>query len=200
MKYLINFFIVVWFTAFGLQTNAQISNLVVNGSTTHFTMVSGDVISWSYDLPVGGLAMIQIWIDVNSNQTIQPDVDVLWTAFTQTDGQGNDDGPPDMDGQVNGQIIFSMNLGLAPANYVLSFSNNNSTAAIPGTVTPLSSPSFTISGTVTVPPGKSAEYLLINFEAQGENSSVPFWSAITDINGNFAVQMNSDTSGNPWRL
>lgn len=200
MKNLIRFFMITIFTFFSTQLEAQISNLVINGSTTHFTMASGDAISWSYNLPVGGTASIQIWIDVNNNQTIQPDTDVIWIAFSQTDGQSGIDGPPDMDGQVNGQITFSSPVGLAPADYVLSFSNNNSTATISGTVTPLLSPAFTISGTVTVPPGKSAQYLIMNLEAHGENSNGGFWTAITDINGNFTIYMNSDTTGNPWRL
>lgn len=178
---------------------AQISNLVVNGSSTHFTMMSGNEISWSYNLPVGGAAILALWIDVNTNQIIDPSLDVLWQAFYQVDGQSGFNGPPDLDGEVNGQIVFAQPVGLAPAEYIMSFTNNGSTVTIPGTVTPLASPVFNISGNIMVPVGQSAQYLIVNLESSGDNGG-GFWTAITDASGNFSVHMNADTSGNPWRL
>lgn len=194
------FIVVFVFLIVAQPLKAQINNLVINGSSTHFTMMSGDLISWSYDLPVGGTANIEIWLDVNGNHILEPSTDVIWHAFSQTDGQFNNYGPPDMDGEVNGHIIFEANVGLAPTEYILLFTNNNATVSISGTVTPLISPALTISGTITVPPGKSAQYLVLNLEADGENNNGGFWTAISDINGYFEIQMNSDTTGNPWRL
>ena len=104
-----------------------------------------------------------------------------------------------MDSTVNGHIIFAQDVGLAPAEYVMSFSNNNSAVTIPGNVTPMTSPVFTISGSVTVPAGQSAQYLVINLENSGQDNS-KFWTAMTDVSGNFSVQMDADTSGNPWKL
>jgi hypothetical protein len=162
-------------------------------------MASGDEISWSYNLPVGGTAILEIWIDVNGNTFIEPLTDVMWQTFYQIDGQNNYNGPPDTDGLVNGQITFAQPVGLAPGEYIMSFNNNNTPITIPGTITPMTSPVFTISGNVTVPAGKSAQYLVIsleNYSQQGDK----FWNAITDASGNFTVQMDADTLGNPWRL
>jgi hypothetical protein len=157
-------------------------------------MVSGDTIDWSYNLPVGGTAIAQIWIDVNSNTIIDPATDVLWQAFTQTDGQQGNSGPPDLDGSVDGHISFKQNVGLAPANYIMSFKNNDAGLDIYGTVTPLVSPTFIISGTIT--PGMANVVLAL--ESNLDDGT--FWNGISDANGNFAIQMNSDTTGNPWSL
>ena len=177
----------------------QISSLLVNGSSTYFSMESGGQLSWSYDLPIGGTATLAIWIDANGNSTLEPGTDVMWQSFYQIDGRDDLNGPPDMDGQVNGQIIFEMEVGLAPARYIMSFSNNSSTVSIPGIVSPLTSPVFTISGNVAVPLGQSAQYITIALENHSQNGG-KFWNAITDASGNFSVQMDADTSGNPWKL
>ncbi len=197
MKAFLRFLFLMSFFVLSSKVFGQVSNLLVNGSSTHFTMQSGSEISWSYDLPVGGTALLEIWIDVNSNTFIEPLTDVLWQSFYQIDGQQSHDGPPDMDGLANGQIVFSQPVGLASGEYIMSFSNNNSTVTIPGTVTPMTSPAFIISGNVTVPPGKSAQYLALSLNSENGDK---FWNAITDINGNFSVLMDADTSGNPWRL
>lgn len=181
------------------STFSQITNLTVNGSSSHFTMASGDEINWSFNLPVGDMALLEIWIDVNANTVIDPSTDVLWQSFYQADGQEGYDGPPDMDGLANGQIIFGMPVGLAPSEYIMVFSNNGSSVAISGTVSPLASPVFTVSGIITVPSGKSAQYLAVSLEGSGDGGG-KFWGAITDAMGNFVVQMDGDTSGNPWRL
>jgi hypothetical protein len=199
MNTLLRFVFLMCVFVFSSNVKGQISNLVVNGSSTYFTMSSGSEISWRYNLPVGDTATLAFWIDVNGNATIDPVTDVLWQSFYQIDGQNNYKGPPDMDDSVNGQIRFAMPIGLAPAEYIMSFTNNNSTATIPGTITPLLSPVFTISGTVTVPPGKSAQYLVLNLENNDDNGG-KFWCAITDASGNFSMHMDSDTSGNPWSL
>jgi hypothetical protein len=101
-----------------------------------------------------------------------------------------------MDDSINGRIRFAQEVGLAPTKYIMTFSNNSLMVTIPGTVTPMLSPVFTISGNITVPAGQSAQYLVVSLD----NDSDRFWDAITDLNGNYSVQMNADTSGNPWRL
>ncbi|MCL4540312.1 MAG: T9SS type A sorting domain-containing protein [Bacteroidetes bacterium] len=181
------------------KSSAQLSNLTVNGSATSFTMTSGDNVSWSYNIPTGGTATIQIWYDVNGNGTIDPGTDVLWQAFTQTDGDtvGNS-GPPDMDGQANGAILVNMPVGLAPGKYVLSFSQGGVTEKVAGTVNPLASPAQTISGKVIVPSGKSAQYIFVEVH-RSQQYQPNFWDGVTDANGNYTVAMTSDTAGNPWR-
>jgi len=194
MKNFTKIFCLVCFCFLSSTLFAQVTNLTVNGSSTNFSMASGDTIDWSYNLPIGGTAIAQIWIDVNSNTTIEPATDVLWQAFTQTDGQQGNNGPPDLDGAVDGHISFAMNIGLAPAQYIMSFKNNNVGLEVYGTVTPLSSPVYTISGSIS--PAK--ENVVVSLENNDDNGT--FWNGISDASGNFVIKMGSDTTGNPWRL
>ena len=127
MKSLVRFLFLIFVFAFSSNMQGQITNLLVNGSSTHFTLMSGGEMSWSYNLPVGESALLEIWIDVNANSILEPATDILWQAFYQMDGQEGNNGPPDMDGLVNGQITFGMPIGLAPAEYIITFSNNSST-------------------------------------------------------------------------
>ena len=72
MKAFLRFLFLMSFFVLSSKVFGQISNLLVNGSSTQFTMSPGSEISWSYDLPVGGTALLEIWIDVNSNTFIEP--------------------------------------------------------------------------------------------------------------------------------
>jgi hypothetical protein len=192
MKYFVSIFSLTLILSTGLF--AQVTNLTVNSSSTTFTMASGDMISWSYNLPVGGTADIQIWIDTDQNNLLDENTDVLWQAFTQTDGAQGNNGPPDIDGTVNGSISFGMAIGLAPAHYIMSFKNNNVGQTVIGIVTPLASPTFTISGSIT----PAQANVVFNLSTNADNGT--FWLGISDASGNFQIKMGADTSGNPWRL
>src|SRR5664280_2333722 len=142
---------------FSLNSYSQITNLIVNGQTSNSTMASGDQLSWSFDVPnAGDTTLVVIWIDADQNGILNPSVDVVWTFFNQVDGDPNGQGgPPDLDGSANGHVSFQQNLGLAPAHYIMTFENHNITKSMATTVTSLASPTFTISGTVSVPSGVS---------------------------------------------
>src|SRR5450759_155378 len=132
----------------GYHAEAQVTNLTVNGMSSNFTFVQGAVLTWEYNLPVGGTANGEIWIDINGNGVIDPLIDKsVFGVFPQTDGQSGTNGPGDMDSTVNGHIILAVpDFGLAPAKYVFRFTNNGVGQSIAGTVTPLVSPTFTVSG------------------------------------------------------
>ena len=183
-----------------LTAYSQVTNLVVNGQTSNFTMASGDQISWAYNVPnPGDSTLIEIWVDADQNGILNPAVDVLWNCMVQIDGDTKgQNGVPDMDGLANGYVSIQANVGLAPAHYIMVFKNHNNYKYIAGTVTNLVSPVFTISGTVTVPSGFSKQNIMLSLGTSGKNGT--FWNALTDINGNFSIKMNSDTSGNPWYL
>jgi hypothetical protein len=162
-------------------------------------MVSGDQIQWEYNLPVGGTALCEFWYDVNGNGIVEPGTDRMFASFFQIDGGVTENGPPDLDGLANGHIIFHQPVGIAPGKYVLRFSNNGTGQQIAGTVLHLASPAHLISGRVTTPFGKSPQYIFV--ELHRKNSGSPeFWDAVTDVNGDFTIEMNADTAGNPWRL
>ena len=198
MRYLSLLFVL--FFLLSITANSQVTNLLVNGQTSNFTMASGDLFGWSFDVPhPGDTTLVAIWIDADQNGILNPSVDVVWTFFNQIDGDPNgQSGPPDMDGLANGHVVFHQNLGLAPAHYIMVFTNHNNSQSIAGTVTNLASPTFTISGTVTLPNVFSKANIMLSLGTSGKNST--FWNALTDINGNFSIKTNSDTSGNPHNL
>ncbi|HLB00313.1 MAG TPA: hypothetical protein VJO14_02910, partial [Bacteroidota bacterium] len=179
---------------------SQVTNLIVNGSSTNFTMTSGDVVSWSYNLPAGEAAIGEIWIDLNTNQAIDPGTDRRLLSFTETDGDTiGYNGPPDMDGLVNGAIQLTMPVGLAPQAYVLKFSNNGVGQSVWGSVDPLASPAYTISGTVSGPVGADLQYIMVEASSSGDGTGA-FWQGLTDSSGQYTIEMDSDTSGNPWEV
>jgi photosystem II stability/assembly factor-like uncharacterized protein len=166
---------------FGYVANAQVTNLTVNGVSSNFTMVQGDTLKWEYNLPVGGSAEGELWIDLNGNGVIDPASDKqLFGTFTQTDGQSGD--PGDMDGLVNGHILFAMgNFGIAQS--------------VAGTVTALPSPTYTVSGVVAVPSGISGQNIYVS--AQGKNGQ---WGALTDATGNYTINFNAAAGGLQWNI
>lgn len=179
---------------FSARLSAQVTNLTVNGVSSNFTMVQGDSLKWEYNLPVGGTAECEIWIDLNGNGIIDPASDKqLFGTFTQTDGVYNGDkGPGDMDSLANGQCYFAMaNFGFAPAKYILRFTNNGVGQSITGTVTAMPSPAFTVSGKITPPPGINAQNILV--QTGGNNG--PGWMALTDVGGNYIINFNASVSG-----
>ncbi len=203
MKYVSILLFVMLIIMFGSTGNAQVTNLQVNGTSSNFTMASGGTITWSYDVPNGATATGHIWYDVNQNGVIDPLVDATRFIFTQTDGDTNDNGgPPDIDGTVNGQVLFSTQVGLAPGKYIMEFTQNSVSASIVGTVTPLVSPSHLISGTVTPPEGKSPKNIFVTLDVRSDSGggNNTFWDGITDSAGNYTIQMDADTAGNPWRI
>jgi hypothetical protein len=198
MKYKLLLLMTIFLVFLTRTSSAQITNLRVNGSATSFTITSGDTITWSYNVPIGATATVQVWYDVNGNGIIDPSTDVLWQFFTQTDGDTiGGSGPPDMDGTANGTIFMKSPVGLAPGKYVMKFSQGGVTATITGTVNKLASPAEIVSGKVTVPSGKSAANIFVEIHPTRHNQG-NFWDGITDANGNYSIEMTADTAGNPW--
>ncbi len=204
MKKIIFYFLIISIVIFfHSQCNAQVTNLTVNGATPgqHFTMESGGEMNWQYNVPLpGDTAFIEIWLDLNNSGIIDSSVDKIWQRFYQIDGDTvGDNGPPDLDGIANGSVFLNILLGLAPADYILKVENNGIGQAVAGTVTPLTDVAYTISGKVTVPAGIDPSN--ISVELNRSDEFMPFfWDALTDAQGNFAIRMTSDTTGNPWEL
>ncbi len=187
----------------GYQASSQVTNLKVNGVSSNFTMVQGDSLKWEYNLPVGGTAIGQIWIDLNGNGVIDTATDKLMfgQSFTETDGQSNNqNGPGDMDSTVNGHIYFALgNDGLAPAHYILRFTNNGVGQSVAGTMTALPSPAFTISGKITPPPSVSALNIVVGAQ-QNQNGGGIGWWALTDASGNYTINFNASAGGIQWDI
>ena len=192
------FFLVLLSFFFTQFTHAQVTNLKVNGVSSNFNLASGDLFNWIFNIPVGSTTVGEVYYDVNQNSIID-NGDIVYAQFNLTDGSSGDNGPGDGDGLVNGVITMpSSKIGLAPGKYILKFTENGSSAVITGTVTPMVSPAYTISGKVTVPAPLLPANCIIEMRRNG--GSPNFWDAVTDANGNYSIQMNSDTAGNPWQI
>ena len=179
--------------------NAQVTNLTVNGVSSNFIMAQGDSIVWEFNLPVGGSAEGEIWIDLNADGVINPASDKkLYGDFIQTDGQSNgENGPGDLDGLVNGHIIYGgSKVGFAPAKYIFKFSNNGVSQSIVGTIAAMPSPAYTVSGVVTVP-GGSAQNILVQANADIKNAQ---WTALTDANGSYTINFPASAGGLQWKI
>lgn len=200
MKHLFLLSSAVCLLFFAANSRAQVTNLLVDSSATSFTMTSGDVVTWSCNVPTGATVLIQIWCDVNGNGKVDSATDVLFETVPQTDGDTTGhNGPPDMDGKKNGAIVLAMPVGLAPGKYVMVFSEGGTSESVAGTVNPLPSPVHTISGTVTVPAGKSSANIFVE-ASRGQQYQPNFWDGVTNSNGQYEIQMTSDTAGNPWQV
>lgn len=204
MKKLFYFFLLLFIGLFFTnQSQAQVTNLVVNGTSpgSTFTMESGGAMSWSFDVPnPGDTGFVEIWLDLNNSGTIDSG-DKIWQQFGHIDGdtQGNN-GPPDTDGQANGTVTLTgFKLGLAPASYVMKVTNNGTGQEVAGTVTRLTNVAFTISGKVTVPNGVDPQNVTVEL-SRNEQYMPFFWDGLTDAQGNYTIEMTGDTTGNPWDL
>jgi Secretion system C-terminal sorting domain len=198
MKNFLRVFSTIFLFCVPYFASAQVTNLKVDNVSSNFSMTSGDTIKWEYNCPVGASVLLEVWYDVNGNGTIDPGTDVEYGEFTQTDGASGHNGPGDLDGSVNGHIIFYQRVGIAPGSYVLRFTNGGSSVTEAGTILPLASPAHTISGHVTPPLGKSAQNIDVQID-RSQNSGEPnSWDAMTDAFGNYQIAMNADTAGNPW--
>ncbi|MFI5252255.1 MAG: T9SS type A sorting domain-containing protein [Bacteroidota bacterium] len=199
MKILLPLIIILAVISTLTPANAQISNLKVVGVSANFTVASGDSFYWSYDLPVGGTANLEIWYDVNANGVIDPGTDFIFASFTQTDGQSGDKGPGDMDGLVNGHIWFGQKIGIPAGKYIFKVSNSGVSQQVAGTVNPVVNPVYQFSGHVSVPNGYQKQWIVIEVRSNSNGDKV-FWDGFTDASGNYLIKMNSDTAGNPWRI
>ncbi len=186
----------------GSSAKAQVTNLKINGFSSNFTVVQGDSLKWEYDLPVGGTATGEIWIDLNGNGVIDPTIDKsMFGNFTQTDGQVNgNNGPGDMDSLVNGKCLLAIaNNGQAPAKYIVRFSNNGVGQSVAGTITALPLPTYTVSGKVTPPAAASALNILVGAQENRNGGGVGWW-ALTDVSGNYHINFNASAGGVQWRI
>ena len=201
MKNLTWLLLIALFVCFLYQASAQVTNLNVNGFSANFTIAQGDSLIWEYNLPVGGTANGEIWIDLNGNGIIDSTTDkLMFGSFTQTDGQNGDKGPGDMDSLVNGHIYFALgNDGVAPAKYVLRFTNGGIAQSVAGTVTALPSPTYTVSGKVTPPASVSGLNILVGAQ-EHQNGGGTGWWALTDASGNYTINFNASAGGVQWGI
>ena len=180
--------------------------LSVNGDTTNSVAVQGDSIGWGANCEVGATIAWQIWYDADSNETTGEPGDKILLAFTTTDGDTTGEGgPSDVNPIPDGWYLSPiMILGFAPGHYVFVGSDmTDATSAEKAfSVTPMTSPTNMFTGTVTIEGVTSPDPQLsvIYIQAETEDAGFQIWSALTDENGYYEIQMTDDATGLPFRI
>ena len=180
----------------------EFGNLLINGLAANVQARQGEPFTWQFNLPVGSTANMEIWVDTDTNSVLDPAIDFSLIQFTQTDGQPEGNGPPDMDGLVNGRVWVSMKNGLAPGRYFMRVFQAGLADTVDFQVLPLLNPAFSVFGRVTGENGTGVPWVLIQAEPQVPSQLPVFWQAMTDSSGNYVVDLDSSAAGvpNPWRV
>lgn len=179
---------------------AQVTAVTINNLASGATIEQGGIVSWKITLPVGATSQNQIWLDVNSNEAVDVGTDKMLFSFQQIDGASAGDGPGDMDGSINGFITTTVPLGLAPADWIFEAKHNDVGMTASFTITPLSDPAYTVSGTVTGP-GDVSNIILQANAAEGGDGPGEFWQGITNGSGAYTISIGADpTTSNPWQV
>lgn len=186
-----------------LPAASQPLSLTINGLPEGAVITSGEAIGWSVTVPTGTAIMGEIWVDVNQNGIVDPATDRATFIFEMQDGQPGYDVPGDSDEMANGTITFApFSAGLAPAHWLMVVRNDGSSDTASFVVQPLTSPVASIVGQVSAPVGVDRSFILVEADPEMSNGGMGvFWHALTDVNGNFTIQMGgSPGTLNPWRV
>ncbi len=196
MKRIFTFAFLFTIILFAVSTQAQITNLKVNGQSGSFVATQDVGVVWECDIPIGQSAEFEIWLHVGGGTFIDPSTDKnIFGTGTQTDGDvSGNNGPPDMDAAVNGRLTFSTNtIYLAPGSYTFKFKNSGVTTSISGTILPASAPAYTIAGKFTPGSGKGAKNILVRATVKNSNMMQSF--GLTDASGNYVINIGSYAAG-----
>lgn len=165
--------------------------LTVNGQVNGGTFVQGGNFQWSITgLTNGAVTNNQLWVDLNNNGIIDPLSDLLFVSFSQTDGAaGGDNGPGDDDGVANGTITSSVpDLSFPAEAYIFNVVSGTDSITSTFTITPMPSPTFLISGRVTLG-GTGKENVVVSVR-QNINNNNSEYDALTDVNGYYTINTN----------
>ena len=186
----------------GTPALAQVSNFLLNGQASGAVFVQGEVVQWSFNLSVGGTAMVELWYDVDANGIADDVNDLMLFQFPMTDGRPSDEGPGDMDESVNGQINVMMPLGLAPVYYVMVASEAGVSDTVDFSVLPVPNPAFTVWGHVQDEYGMPVENMLVQCDTDADSAQPDFWWAFTDSSGDYIIGIDSSAANTmaPWRV
>jgi len=201
-KILLLMFILTVLVRFGFATT-YFKNWV-NGTESN-TMTQFDFYAWEYDLSVvGGSASVSIFVDVNSNQTLD-DQDVLLISFEQQDGATETDGPSDSSAVPDGMIYTELGpFGFAPSDYLFKVVDKNDQSMVIGAlhIDPMPNVTAWVSGNLAIEgvsaPDSQLAYFM--FEASDENDEMGIISGLTDENGNFIINLPDGAIGKSFKV
>ena len=160
----------------------------VNGSQSN-TLTQGDLLAWEMDVATpGNTVQIDLYLDLDGDHSISSG-DLLLETFSMQDGGDGNDGPADSSTTPDGIIYVNFGpFGFAPADYVMHVTDeDNSEVTNWFTMTVMSSPPATISGTVTLEGVTAPDPLLANIMIGAEGSGM--FTGLTDNNGTYTINL-----------
>jgi hypothetical protein len=178
----------------------------VNGDTTATTFVQGDDVAWGVTCAVGDSMMWYVWYDINSNGVIDDPGDALIVAYRATDGDiASQNGPADNSATPDGRYeIPAMTFGPATGNYIFKVQSLSTSAVltVAGTCTAMPSPPNTFSGSITMTGHPAPDALLQHhwIEADADADGSQLWSAMTDNNGHFTINVGAPGTGLEFKV
>ncbi|SYZ74047.1 hypothetical protein TRIP_C60317 [Candidatus Zixiibacteriota bacterium] len=178
----------------------------INGDTTINAAVQGDLIGWTSNCTVGASTAWEIYLDLDSNQTIDNPGDKLLFNFIITDGDTSTyNGPGDSDPTPDGKIIVSpLLLGLAPGYYIFSTTDLDDFTSAENwmSISEMAAPPNKFTGIVTIAGHPSPDALLKNIWifAESDSTGMQMWSALTDDTGYYSINISDAGTGMPFRI
>lgn len=179
----------------------------VNGNESN-TLTQGDMYAWEYDVSAsGGSADVQIYVDANSNQTLDS-ADVLLIDFTQQDGQTGTDGPPPDSSAVPDGIIFTFlgPMGFPQGDYLFHVTDLNDSSTVTGVlhINPPAQVNVWVKGHLTIkgitPPDSRLANFMFEATLEANEDGGNFWGGLTDENGDFTINLPDTAVGNAWKI
>ncbi len=175
------------------------------GDTTVSEAVQGDSIGFGANCEIGATIAWQIWVDADSNQVTDDPGDKVVLAFTVTDGGVASDGPSDINPVPDGWFIIQpILLGFAPAHYIMVATDltDGTSAEKAFTMTPMLSPPNMFTGTVTLEGITAPDPQLRNvwMWAEPDGGGMQIWTALTDDNGYYEVNMPAEATDMYFRI
>ena len=149
---------------------------------------------------IGGSVMNEMWVDVDSNGLINPNIDMLFVAFPQTDGQQSNQGPGDNDGAANGMITTGISgLSFPIGHYVFKTSTNTDVAYATYYITPLLNTTFLVSGTVTKAGIGLGSVVVALWSQNGQifaiTNAVGNYTIVTNLNAGTPIEVSIPNDG-----
>ncbi|MCX6829029.1 MAG: T9SS type A sorting domain-containing protein [candidate division Zixibacteria bacterium] len=194
---------------FAIQPGIAATDYVVisvNGDTSATSAFQGDAIGWSADCAIGSAIQWEIYLDIDSNNSIDIGSDKLLYNFTTVDGDiSGNNGPGDSDPNPDGMIVVSpLILGFAPGYYMMSGTDTSDGVGAEDwfAMNALLSPPNMFTGHVTVPGYPAPDAFLKNIwiAAESQGAGMQMWTGLTDDNGYFEINIGSAGTGFPFRI
>lgn len=167
-----------------------------NGDTTATSFTQGDDIGFGSNCNVGATILWEVWFDYNNNSTIDPLTDGIVMSEHFTDGSLYSEGDPTPDGSLYlGPFTFG-----PPAGSMIFKATDmatDSSLQMIITVNSMALPPNQFTGQISLPGVVPPNAILQNrpIVCQSETGDEGTFIGLTDINGNYSINIGSNGTG-----